>query len=226
LEGGARLELGAIFTETNMEQTQVDKYQELMEVIRSRFDSIDALSKIGFDNFNNTEMAAFHGRKIIEGIAFACLIATKNGFKTIPRDAEGQYNAEKILKTLLRKGIETFPSQSIIRNTTEEEEKIYNAKVTVEGVAERRITQEEVVKKYQRLHNWAHELNPYVKEGHFEFNQKHREQLEKDLAELKSFLDKHFISINGVGFFCVLKDDVDGKTKVVSLSKTEDLPED
>ena len=61
-----------------------------MEVIRSRFDSIDALSKIGFDNFNNTEMAVFHGRKIIEGIEFACLIATKNGFKTIPRDAEGQ----------------------------------------------------------------------------------------------------------------------------------------
>jgi len=184
-----------------MEKTQVDKYQELMEVIRSRFDSIDKLSQIGFDDFNNTEMAAFYGRKIIEGIAFACLIATKNGFKTIPKDAEGQYNAEKILKTLLRKGIETFPSPSIIRNTTEEEEKKYTAKVTVEGVAEKRITQEELIKKYQRLHNWAHELNPYVKEGHFEFNQKHRVQLEKDLSEIRLFLEKHFISINGEGFF-------------------------
>ncbi|MCA0231866.1 MAG: hypothetical protein LCH91_15460 [Bacteroidetes bacterium] len=209
-----------------MEKTQVDKYQELMEVIRSRFDSIDKLSQIGFDDFNNTEMAAFYGRKIIEGIAFACLIATKNGFKTIPKDAEGQYNAEKILKTLLRKGIETFPSPSIIRNTTEEEEKKYTAKVTVEGVAEKRITQEELIKKYQRLHNWAHELNPYVKEGHFEFNQKHRVQLEKDLSEIRLFLEKHFISINGEGFFCVLYDNVDGKTKVISLSKTEDLPED
>lgn len=208
-----------------MEKTQADKYQELMEVIRSRFDSIDALSKIGFDNFNYTEMAAFHGRKIIEGIAFACLIATKNGFKTIPRDAEGQYNAEKILKTLLRKGIATFPSPSIIRNSTEEEENKYNSKVIIEGVTEKRITQEEVIRKYQRLHNWAHELNPYIKEGHFEFNQKHREQLEKDLAEIKLFLYKHFISINGEGFFCVLKDDIDEKTKVISLSKIEDLSE-
>ena len=209
-----------------MEKTQADKYQELMEVIRSRFDSIDALSKIGFDNFNYTEMAAFHGRKIIEGIAFACLIATKNGFKTIPRDAEGQYNAEKILKTLLRKEIATFPSPSIIRNSTEEEENKYNSKVIIEGVTEKRITQEEVIRKYQRLHNWAHELNPYIKEGHFEFNQKHREQLEKDLAEIKLFLYKHFISINGEGFFCVLKDDIDEKTKVISLSKIEDLSED
>ena len=125
-----------------------------MEVIRDRFDSIDALSKTGFDNFNISEMAAFHCRKIIEGIAFGCLIATKNGFKTIPKDAEGQYNAEKILKTLIKKGIETFPSTSIIRDATEDEEKKYHVKATVEGVPEKRITQKELIKKYQRLHNW------------------------------------------------------------------------
>lgn len=125
-----------------------------MEVIRDRFDSIDALSKTGFDNFNISEMAAFHCRKIIEGIAFGCLIAMKNGFKTIPKDAEGQYNAEKILKTLIKKGIETFPSTSIIRDATEDEEKKYHVKATVEGVPEKRITQKELIKKYQRLHNW------------------------------------------------------------------------
>lgn len=210
-----------------MKKTQENRYQELLEVIKGRFDSINALSKIGFDNFYNSEMAAFHGRKIIEGITFGCLIATQNGLKTIPKDTVGQFNAEKILKTLIRKGIETFPSPSIIRYATKDEEKKYGGRVVVEGVPEKRITQKELIKKYQRLHNWAHELNPYVKEGHFEFNLKHRQQLEKDLDEMKSFLERHFISINGQGFFCVLHDKIDGKTKVMSLSKIEELlPED
>jgi len=69
----------------------------------------------------------------------------------------------------------------------------------------------------------AHTLNPYVKEGHFEFNLKHRPQLEKDLAKIKSFLERHCISINGEGFFCVLNDKTDGKTKIVSLLKNEEL---
>lgn len=206
-----------------MEKTQEAKYQELMEVIRSRFDSIDALSKIGFDNFNNTEMAAFHGRKIIEGIAFGCLIGTKNGFNNIPKDAVGQYNAEKILKTLSRKGIEIFPSPSIIRTSAKEEKKQYNTAITIDGIAERRITKEELIKKYQRMHNWLHELNPYVKEGHKEFNEKNYERLVQDLDEMKLFLSSHVMSINGQAFFCKLTDEIDGKTKVISLAKIEEL---
>jgi len=210
-----------------MEKAQEERYQELMEVIRNRFDTIKSIFEIGFDNFNNSEIAAFHGRKIIEAIAFGCLIGTKQGFKTIPKDSVGQYNAEKILKTLSRKGNEIFPSPSVIRNATKEEEKKYNVKVTIEGVPERRISKEELIKKYQRMHNWLHELNPYVKEGHKEFNNKNKEQLIKDLNEIKLFLDSHIMSINGEAFFCTLNDKIDEKTKVISLSKIgELLPKD
>ncbi len=41
--------------------------------------------------------------KIIEAIAFGCLIGLENGLKVIPRDAQGQYNAETIFKTLSKK---------------------------------------------------------------------------------------------------------------------------
>lgn len=206
-----------------MEQTQEQKYLELMKVVRNRIDSIENLSSTDFDDFNKTEIAAFHGRKIIEAIAFGCLIAIKNGLKTIPKEAKGQYNAEKILKTLTREGITIFPSPSEIRRATPEEMKENNVTIVFEGIPDRRITKEELIKKYQRLHNWLHELNPYTKEGHLAFHQKNQEQLVTDLNELKLFLASHVISINGKAFFCKLKDKIDGKTKVISLTKIEDL---
>jgi hypothetical protein len=190
-----------------------------MSVVRSRFDSVQSILDQQNVDFSSLEITAFHGRKIIEAIAFGCLIATKNGFKAIPKDAEGQYNAEKILKTLSRKGIETFPSPSDIRQATPEEIDQFKFKIIIDGIPENRISKEELIRKYQRMHNWLHELNPYTKEGHEAFHQKHQAQLLKDLNDLKAFLWSHVMSINGEAFFCVLKDKFDGATKVISLTK-------
>jgi queuine/archaeosine tRNA-ribosyltransferase len=206
-----------------MDELQLEKYKKLMKVVRDRLDSIKSISSNEFTNFNDTEIAAFHGRKIIEAIAFGCLIGTKNGFKTIPKDAEGQYNAEKIFKTLNRKGIEIFPSPSEIRQATPEESIKHNVKIVIDGIPERRITKEELIKKYQRMHNWLHELNPYTREEQQVFYEKHQGQLVRDLEELRLFLVSHVMSINGEAFFCTLYDKIDGTTKVISLSKISDL---
>ena len=194
-------------------------YLELMQVVRNRLDIIENLSNSGVDDYGKAEMAAFHGRKIIEAIAFGCLIGLENGLKIIPRDAQGQYNAETIFKTLTKKKLEIFPSPSIIREATQEEMQEHNIKVVVEGVPERRIVREELIKKYQRMHNWLHELNPYTKEGQEVFHQKNAAQLWKDLGEISLFLISHVMSIKGEAFFCKLKDKIDGLTKVSSLSK-------
>jgi len=78
-------------------------------------------------------------RETIEGIAFACLAATKNGLKHVPRDAKGQWNAETILTSLKKKNIDTLPSPSIIRAATDEESKANNGvRIVVDGVPERR----------------------------------------------------------------------------------------
>jgi hypothetical protein len=92
-----------------------------------------------------------------------------------PKDAKGQYNAEKILKTLTRKGIEIFPSPSEIRQVTQEESEEHNVKIVINGIPDRRITKDELIKKYQRMHNWLHELNPYTKEGQQVFYEKYQE---------------------------------------------------
>ncbi len=184
-----------------MEKTPSENYLELMKVVRSRLDSIQSLSSLKLDAYNKSEIAAFHGRKIIEAIAFGCLIGIKNGLKHIPKDAEGQYNAEKILKKLGRKGIDIFPSPSEMREATEKERKDHKVKITIDGIPDRRITKEELIKKYQRMHNWLHELNPYTKDGQDLFHNKNQEQLSKDLNELGLFLASHVMSINGEAFF-------------------------
>lgn len=197
-------------------------YLELMQVVRARLDIIETLSNSGVDDYGKAELAAFHGRKIIEAIAFGCLIGIKNGLKHIPKDAQGQYNAETIFKMLNKKKIEIFPSPSLIRYATQEEIKGHNVKGVIEGVPERRITREELIKKYQRMHNWLHELNPYTKDGQEIFHQKNAPQLWKDLDEISLFLQSHVMSIKGEAFFCTLKDKIDGQTKVGSLSKASD----
>jgi hypothetical protein len=42
-----------------------------------------------------------------------------------------------------------------------------------------------------------------------------------NLARINQFIEKHFISISGEGFFCVLRDNVDGQTKIISLSRSK-----
>lgn len=205
-----------------MAKAPQELYLKLMQVVRNRLDIIETLSKSSVDDYGKAEMAAFHGRKIIEAIAFGCLIGLENGLKVIPRDAQGQYNAETIFKTLSKKKLEIFPSPSLIRYATQEEIKDHNVKGVIEGVPERRITREELIKKYQRMHNWLHELNPYTKDGQEIFHQKNASQLWKDLDEISLFLQSHVMSIKGEAFFCTLKDKIDGQTKVGSFSKLPD----
>jgi len=206
-----------------MEKAPQDNYLDLMKIVRKRFDVINALRLSGIDNYDIAEITAFHGRKIVEAIAFGCLVATKNGFKHIPQDAQGQYNAETIFKSLTRKGIVVLQSPSEIREANEHEQQKYSVKVSIIGIPERRISNDELVKMYQRMHNWLHELNPYTKDAQEVFYSKHQNQLRDDINRLELFLKNHFIGIKGQGFFCSLRDRVDGQTKVMSLSKTSDL---
>jgi hypothetical protein len=59
----------------------MENYCSLMWTIRARFDVIDTLRQSSADFFSPAESAAFHCRKIVEAIAFACLVAIDNGLK-------------------------------------------------------------------------------------------------------------------------------------------------
>ncbi|AXF84506.1 hypothetical protein DTO96_100214 [Ephemeroptericola cinctiostellae] len=195
-------------------------YLDLMSSVRDRFDVVANLAKAMGGDFSRAESAAFHGRKIVEGIAFGCLVATEKGLKSIPRDAKGQWNAETILNSLQKKGLRAFPSPSVIRKATAEEQTEHNVSITVQGIPARRISTSEFIAMYQRMHRWLHELNPYVAKDRSSFYASHGQSLWADLAAIELFIERHFISISGQGFFCTLRDSTDGKTKVLPLSKS------
>jgi hypothetical protein len=207
-----------------MDPAPLALYIDLMATLRARLDTIASLGAAEGNDFSRAETAAFHGRKVIEGIAFACLVAVQNGLKRVPRDAKGQWNAESIFKNLQSKNISTLPSPSILRAATESERKSANVKIVIEGVSERRITHAEIVAMYRRLHYWLHELNPYTSQGHAGFYSTNGRELWTDLAKLDGFIERHVISISGEAYFCVLRDSKDGRTKVLPLSKVAELP--
>lgn len=200
-----------------------DLYLDLMMTIRSRLDIVRSLRSSGLDEFTKAETAAFHGRKIVEGIAFACLIATENGIGHVPRDAKGQWNAESIINSLRSKKFTVFPSPSIIRSPTDEERTQYNVTAVVEGIPERRLTEDQLIDIYQRLHKWLHEINPYKQLDHAGYVNAHSATLWDDVCRLEAFIERHAITIAGEGFFCVLRDTHDGLTKVGSITKTQDI---
>ena len=200
----------------------LDHYGSLMWTIRGRFEVIETLKKSNADSFSRAESAAFHGRKIIEAIAFACLVAIDNGVKKIPRDAKGQWNAETIFKKLKNKNIEILPSPSLIRQPSTEEISLnINIKFTIEGIPNRRLSYDNLTQIYQRLHFWLHEINPYIYKDRMDLYNKKSDLLWEDLGKLNLFVESHFVAISGAGFFCVLKDTKDGATKVIPLSKTK-----
>ena len=189
-----------------------------METIRHRLDAAHTLQRSGLAPFVAGEMAAFHGRKVVEGTAFACLVAIDNGLNYVPRDAKNQWNAEDILTSLQAKNISAFPSPSIWRKATEAELSEDPATIRVEGQPERRLTHSQLIAIYRRLHRWNHELNPYTSEGREAFAAANAGVLWDDLARLDLFLGEHVIGIRNEAFYCRLRDG-DGLTKVVPLSR-------
>lgn len=202
-----------------MSALPADMYLSLMKTIRARLDFADSLSTGPGDPFSRAETAAFHGRKVVEGIAFGCLVATHHGLKHIPRDAKGKWNAAEILQSLQKKNLEVFPSPSAIRFSTPEEQASAKSKGTIEGIPERRLSHDELVRIYARLHRWLHELNPYVANDREAFRCVNDQYLWADLKSVNKFIEQHFIAIRGQAFFCVLRDKIDGQTKVASFSQ-------
>ncbi|MFZ6769774.1 hypothetical protein ACO0LM_22200 [Undibacterium sp. Di26W] len=202
-----------------MTRTAIEIYVSLMTTIRNRLDLIDTINNTEGNDFSRAETAAFHGRKVVEGIAFGCLVSIGNSIKNIPRDAKGQWNAEIILKSLKSKNITSFPSPSLIRKPTAIEQKNENVAAVVEGIPERRISPDDLISIYKSMHPWLHEINPYTEPDRDNFYAKNGKSLWGNMNRLNQFIEKHFIAISGEGFFCILRDDEDDTTKVVSLSR-------
>jgi hypothetical protein len=198
--------------------TPLENYQALMQTIRNRFDLVDLLKVNDLSSFSINETAAFHGRKIIEAIAFSSLVAVDHGLNEVPRDAKGLWNAEKIFENLGRKNILSLPSPTAIRYPNVSEMHL-NTQLVLDGIPERRIDLVELKSMYKRMHKWMHEMNPYTYGGYEAFIRDNSRVLWRDLSRLYLFLETHFVAIRGSGFICVLRDSQDGLTKVKAMAK-------
>lgn len=200
-----------------MEPTQI--YLSLLDGVRRRFDSIAALEATASDEYSKAEFIAFQSRKIIEAVAFCCLVAVHNGLKIVPNDAKGQWNAEVILKNLKKKHPDTFPGPNRLRLPETEEEKANDAKWVLEGVPERRLTHGSLIAMYQRMHGWLHEINPYTSKNKEKYLSGHAAELRNDVKALQEMLECHVIIISGEGIVAMLRHPTPNQSYVGSISK-------
>ncbi len=203
----------------DMQQNPVAQYQSLMCTLRRRLDLVAALKSVNADVFSKAESAAFQGRKVVEGIAFGCLVAAENGLRSVPGNARGQWNADRILSRLQAKRIDIFPNPSALRVPTEDERATHSVALVIEGLPERAMTHDGLRAIYARLHKWLHEINPYIEADRETFVSRYEAILWGDLSKLRLLVERHFIAIGGRGFYCTLWDSQDGSTKVLPLNK-------
>ena len=194
------------------------QYRALLVNIRARYEIINDLQVSIESDFASLETAAFHMRKSIEGIAFGCLVALENGLKTIPRDAQGQWNADRIFIRLLKQPDLVFPEAFKREDPPEGVDPRIRHHIVPNEQANLNVDQ--VRKIYRRSHKWTHEWNPYIESLSGDFD-KHRAELVDDVPKIWNWLLTHMIGIGGRVFLGLLKDGDDQAVRVASAETAQ-----
>ena len=194
-------------------------YADVMLRIRQRFDAINALRKQE-PSWSVGESIGTHLRKIIEGVAFGCIVAMQNSTKKLLRRVVGKWNADDIFFELKKLDNFCYPDPSDIRPASEVEKRNCNVEVVLEGQEDRRISVDDLRAMYQRTHPWTHEDNPYVTRP---LDDKNFDILIEDVDKVERMLSLHRIGIMGESFICIIRDKNDGQLKVHPISKIKSL---
>lgn len=200
-------------------RTPLARYSELMFLVRHRLDMLQQLSDMDGDERMKGETIALQGRKVVESIAYACLIATDNSGIQLPRKVLKEWHAPTIFKSLVKQTPYAFPSPSMVRSPNAEEA-INNPgiKAVFEGIPNRRQTYEDLLGMAAHFNLWLHETNPYTT------SRLDYKRLLNDAKLIDDFLVSHAMTIAGVGYMCVLRDKVDGQVKIIPIAKARVIP--
>ena len=194
------------------------RYGKVMTRISDRFRLIDQIKSLGRGNFSANEGIAFQLRKIIEGVAYGCVISSETGSKDKVRSARGHWNAKNVLNELDKKRRLSLPNPSLLRAASDEESSKDDVKWTIEGQPNKCLTKAQIIEIYEQTHAWLHELNPFYNTPKF-FLEKHEDALWNSSVSMEEMLSKHFIALMGEGFYCTLFDQQTGTVKVLPLSR-------
>jgi hypothetical protein len=191
-----------------------------MTTVRARHELVSGLGLTPTSSFVDFETAAFHLRKSIEGIAFGCLVAMDNGLKAIPRDAQGQWNADKIFSKLKKQDSLVFPESFIRQDAGDECPPGVHHHIVPRKEANLSI--DEVRGIYRRLHVWNHEWNPYVEDHGKDFEKRKTELLDFG-PRLWNWIVCHMIGVGGEIFLAHLKEGPNGQVLIASATSNTDL---
>jgi hypothetical protein len=193
---------------------KMQQYRGLMRNVRARFEIIDGLKLSATSEYAELETAAFHLRKSIEGVAFGCLIALENGLREVPRDARGQWNADKILIRISKLDEPPFPKAIHVGDGEDADHHISRNEQDDLSI-------EAVQQIYRRTHRWLHEMNPYVPVTLKKFDEL-RSNLLADIVSIWKWLLHHLVVVNSEVLMVVMKN-ANGEFGVISA--TANLPE-
>jgi hypothetical protein len=184
-----------------------------MRNVRARFEIIESLKLSVDSDYPKLETAAFHLRKSIEGVAFGCLVAMENGLKAVPRDAVGQWNADRIFAKVDKRKPLIFPFAIDRKDPPAGSKDVQHHIVKDE---QRNLSIADVRSIYRRSHTWLHEMNPYIPITATKFSSL-RDSLLKDIVSVWSWLLHHIIAADGEVFLTVLKTE-QGELEVAAAS--------
>jgi len=202
--------------------TPLELYQSLAVNLRSRLDFAESiLAKPLPLSFQTVETVSLQGRKCVETIAYMMLVATEHGFgrANMPRDARTQWNAEPIFQSLKKKGLNLIPSPQRVSKSQEPDYKLM-----IEGLAEFRLSYDDLSEIYRTFHKGLHEPNPYIQSVDDDYYKNLIPTLQDTIGRMKNLTWRHMIFIRGHAFLCILSDD-SGKVGVMGLDKLADLPQ-
>ena len=200
-------------TDDERRDRTLQQYRALMQNVRARYEIIEGLKLNGEAEYPQLETAAFHLRKSIEGVAFGCLVAMENGLKSVPRDAIGQWNADRIFAKVSKRTPVIFPV-SITREDPPEGAVGVDHHMAENTTAN--LSPPDVRIIYRRTHKWLHEMNPYLTLTINKFAEL-RVSLIADIQSVWDWLVHHAIVAEGEVFLTVLKDP-EGHMEVTSAS--------
>jgi hypothetical protein len=200
-----------------------ETYQVLAVNLRSRLDFAEnTLANPYKFAFQTVETVSLQGRKCVETVAYMMLVATEHAFgrANMPRDIRSQWNADPIFERLKRKRLDLIPSPQCV---TSSEDSRYS--LVVEGIAEHRLSYDDLIGIYRVFHKGLHEPNPYVHPVDDAYYLNLLPEIHKAIGQIKNLTWRHMVFIKGHAFLCILSDD-NGNVHVRGLDKIANLPED
>jgi hypothetical protein len=200
-----------------------ETYQVLAVNLRSRLDFAEnTLANPYKFAFQTVETVSLQGRKCVETVAYMMLVATEHAFgrANMPRDIRSQWNADPIFERLKRKRLDLIPSP---QRVTSSKDSRYS--LVVEGIAEHRLSYDDLIGIYRVFHKGLHEPNPYVHPVDDAYYLNLLPEIHKAIGQIKNLTWRHMVFIKGHAFLCILSDD-NGNVHVRGLDKIANLPED